>query len=140
MNNSRLLTIRRINKTPLFTISTFTIGNISGYLMESPLKTTTPYSEPLKPGFYSLAWTNFSNPKYSINFKEQVPLLFNNQLLSSKRKMIGHGNKPIDTIHNSMITGVYYRSGEMISSVKTLRKLTDHLHKVGIQNVTVVIL
>jgi hypothetical protein len=93
----------------------------------------------LNPGFYSLAWADFNNPSYRINFKEKIPVLFNNKVHPAESNFIGHGNKPLDASQNNMIAGVWYKESRIIGSVKTLKKLTDYLTKVGIEHVSVVI-
>jgi hypothetical protein len=137
--SNRILNIRRVLKMPTFTLSTFSIGTVTGFFMEPPVRKKTGSRDSLPPGMYSLAWTSFSNPKYKINFNEPIPLLFNNKNPVARLHLIGHGNRSVDLIDNSMLTGVWYKEDKLIGSVKALKKLTAYLHEVGIQNVTVII-
>jgi hypothetical protein len=137
--NEKILNIRRRFKTPTFTVSAFTIGKLSGFFMEPPPDRKEGWKVLLAPGFYRLTWSHFLSPKYTFNFKEQVPILFNNAVPITDNCFIGHGNRSIDTLDNSMLAGIWLQGGRMVGSVKTLKKLTEHLHEIGIQNVTVII-
>jgi hypothetical protein len=137
--SDRLLKIRRTLKTPLFTLSAFSIGKLNGFFMEPPTQKKEGWKPLLETGFYRLTWSHFQNPKYSFNFDGKVPVLFNNTVPVSDACFIGHGNKPIDTLENSMIAGIWLQGGRLIGSVKTLKKLTEYLQTVGIENVTVII-
>lgn len=136
--SDRLLNISRFTNTPTYTLSYFSIGEVNGIFMEPPIGRKYGCKR-LEAGTYWLNWSTFFNPAYKFNFDAPIPVLYNYKTPLSSQCIIGHGNRSFDTISNNMLTGIWMRDGVLLSSVKTLKKLTEHLHTVGIENVTVII-